>query len=109
MFYTYDQNNSGGYFIENENVREYLIIEADNVHEANSKMFDITEDYSEFCECCGARWDVIYGSDSEGKEEPMIYSTPVDEVEKEMFRNSCIIYYKNGDKRIVEFKESEDK
>jgi hypothetical protein len=103
MFYTYDQNNSGGYFIENDDVREYLIIEADSVSEANDKMYDITEDYSEFCECCGERWDEFWGE--EGKDEPMIYSTPVNEVEKGMFRNSCIIYYKNGDKKIVEFKE----
>lgn len=108
MFYTYDQNNSGGYFIENDDVREYLIIEADSVKEANSKMYNITEDYSNFCECCGLRWDILY-DDEDGKEEPMIYNTPVNEVEKGMFRHSCIVYYKNGDKKIIEFKEREDK
>jgi hypothetical protein len=35
----------------------------------------------------------------------MIDDTPVNDVVKEMFTNSCIIYYKNGDKKIVEFKE----
>lgn len=103
MFYTYDQNNSGGYFIENDDVREYLIIEADSVDEANDKMYDVTEDYSEFCTCCGARWSSFWGE--EGKEEPMIYDIPVNDVVKEMFTNSCIIYYKNGDKKIVEFKK----
>ena len=65
-YYTFNQNNSGGYFIINDYVAECLIIEAQNVDEAISKMQDITEDYSEYCDCCGERWGE-YICESEGK------------------------------------------
>lgn len=103
MFYTINQNNSGGYFIENDDVREYLIIEADSVDEANDKLYDITQDYSEYCSCCGKRWSNF--NEDNGSEEPMIRYIPVDKVEEGVFRHSCIIYYKNGDKRIVKFEK----
>lgn len=34
MFYTYRQNNSGGVFEVNDNVKHYVIIEADSAIEA---------------------------------------------------------------------------
>ena len=33
-FFTFNQNNSGGYFIINDDVAHYLIIEAQNAEEA---------------------------------------------------------------------------
>ena len=38
MFYTIDQNNSGGYFIRNEYVDEFVIVEADTPYEAVCKL-----------------------------------------------------------------------
>ena len=43
MFYTFDQNNSGGYFVTDDKhgVSEYVIIEADDSEAAISKLESI--------------------------------------------------------------------
>lgn len=61
MFYQFSQNNSWGSFIENDNVWEYVFIEAASSEEANDKAesigiyFDGCETESD-CECCWDRW-----------------------------------------------------
>lgn len=80
MFFTYNQNNSGGSFsFEDWKVTQYVIIEADNYQEANSLAEEIGLyfDGSGDCPCCGNRWHELY-SDDFGDEEPMIYGKPVD-------------------------------
>ena len=37
-FYVYRQNNSGGYFVEDENVGIHVIIESDTEEQANKKI-----------------------------------------------------------------------
>lgn len=37
MFYTYNQNNSGGFFKITKKIKHYVIIEADSAKEANKK------------------------------------------------------------------------
>lgn len=74
MFYTYSQNNSGGYF---KGPAEYMIIEADNAEEANTiaeehgLYFDLRGD----CACCGHRWRPV--DDEEGTVGPELYGRPV--------------------------------
>lgn len=70
-FFAFSQNNSGGYYIQNEEVNEFVIIEARNESEAISKLYEITEDYLEYCECCGPRWDSSIWGDG-GYEKPTI-------------------------------------
>jgi hypothetical protein len=96
-FYTFNQNNSGGYFIENDVVAHYLIVEASNAKEAVEKMQDITTNYSEYCSCCGERWS-SWLDDEDGTEEPMVFDTKIKEQEPEnkWFGNSTIIYYYDG-------------
>jgi len=96
-FFTESQNNSGGYFIRNEHVDHYVIVEATSVQEAKQKLAEITEDYSEFCGCCGERW-YPYWSESDGKDIPMIYGTPVEEY-RDMWQGGAIVYYYDGTKR----------
>jgi len=55
-WYTVNQNNSGGYFIENEDVHQYLSIQAETEDSAKEKFYSVISEYSEFCECCGERW-----------------------------------------------------
>lgn len=102
MFYTYTQNNSGGYFIQNNDVRQFVIVEADNAEQANLRANDIVEDYREYCQCCGERW-YINCSDEDGKEVAMIYDTPVTQQIRKMYIDSCIIYYANNTKEIIIF------
>lgn len=73
MYYTFSQNNSGGFF----RGPQYAIVKANSADEANEK----AESYGIYfdgvrkeidCECCGDRWYKVY--DDEGTEVPTIYS-----------------------------------
>ena len=63
MFYTYNQNNSGGSFDYNpdKGISHYVIIEANSIDEANciaeniGIYFNGVDDGSD-CDCCGDRW-----------------------------------------------------
>ncbi len=61
MFYEFDQNNSGGSFIVDDNVCHRLFIEANSEEEAIAKAEDlgcywngVTDGID--CPCCGDRW-----------------------------------------------------
>ena len=98
MFYTVRQNNSGGYFIQNDVVDEYLCVEANSVEEAEERIEKITEDYHEFCECCGMRWSYWFDEDS-GQEFPHdSYGEPFVDGETSIFskQGAAIIYYLDG-------------
>lgn len=96
MFYTINQNNSGGYIIDNEDVSNFVSVEANNFKEAEGKLRSITEDYSEFCECCGERWYIDLNND-DAEEIPMIYDIPYNqEVYKCWSSEHIIIYYLDG-------------
>lgn len=99
-FFTVSQNNSGGYFIENEDVGHYVIIEAENAKQAEEKLAEITEEYLEYCECCGERW-FTWWDDEDGKGEPMIYTETVAEY-RDMCGGNAIVYYYDGTKRKFE-------
>jgi hypothetical protein len=80
MFFTYNQNNSGGSFDvdASQGVSHYVIIEADdNVH-ADSRAEEIGLYFDGCssgcdCSCCGDRW---YRSWSDGSDTPMIFGKP---------------------------------
>jgi len=55
-WYTVSQNNSGGYFIQNDDVDQYVSVQASTKEEAEEKLEEITSSYSEYCNCCGERW-----------------------------------------------------
>jgi hypothetical protein len=77
MFFTFNQNNSGGRF---RGPAYYVIIEADTPTEANNiaenhgVYFDGCRDGTD-CECCGDRWYPVSAHD--GHPEPMIYGMAV--------------------------------
>lgn len=57
-FYYYSQNNSGGKFRVDENLANYLYVEADSAEAADRKAsgFGVYFDGYGDCECCGRRW-----------------------------------------------------
>jgi hypothetical protein len=60
-FFFYDQNNTGGSFDVDENVAEYVIIEAFDVEHANQRAQEIGIYFDGCakgldCDCCGDRW-----------------------------------------------------
>lgn len=77
MFYTYDQNNSGGsfHYDEDDGIANYVIIEADSADEANARAQRVGVYFDPYyridCNCCGTRWDEAY---DEGDTFPSIYS-----------------------------------
>lgn len=78
MFYTYRQNNSGGFF---RGPAKYVIIEAHNREMANSlaELHDVYFDGCEAgadCSCCGDRW---YRTYDKGTKSPEIYGKTIQE------------------------------
>ena len=103
-FYTFSQNNSGGNFIIDDDVAEYVIIEADNGDEA----LNIAENVGLYfngvlegkdCPCCGDRWSTCYSK----YDEPMIWGNKdlIAELKDTWSYKSDIIYYKNDKKTIL--------
>lgn len=114
MFYTYNQNNSGGSFVSNESVGQYVIVEADSSEEANELAERVPGLYFDGCDngmdcsCCGDRWYRQY-SDTDGEKEPKIYDKTIEEFKKDpgmfAFREQMDIhiYYKDGEHEQVTF------
>lgn len=89
-YYVYDQNNSGGFYITNDDVMSVVIVEADNFDEATETISKIVDDYSDFCCCCGQRWSIY---------DPRVYKTvSVPDVELE---GKALLYRKDGTKKII--------
>lgn len=108
-FYNFNQNNSGGYFVEDDNrgICEEIIIEALSAKEAIEKLKTIGETMDSFwsyCRCCGERWSTLI-DDEDGTIEPMICETPVDQVKKELFRSKCSVHYADGSFKNITFEQ----
>jgi hypothetical protein len=93
-FFTFGQNNSGGSFVTNDSVAEYVIVEADNADAANSIANDIGIYFNGVkdgidCDCCGDRWYRV--DDRDADQEPNIYGKhPAEQ------KYHCFVYYSTG-------------
>jgi hypothetical protein len=110
MFYTFNQNNSGGSFVRDESVCEYVVIEAESAEHANTLAqekagiyFDGVRNGSD-CGCCGDRWWKQW-DDEDGTEVPSVYGKPLTETQKGAYRTEAIVYYLDGRKEVVKFPE----
>lgn len=61
MFYLYRQNNTEGHYIENNIIGKCVIIEENDIEEANIKAVSIGIYFNGVCKgvdcsCCGDRW-----------------------------------------------------
>lgn len=107
MFYTYRQNNSYGVFDVNDDVKHYVIIEANSAKEADEKAeriglyFDGVKKGRD-CPCCGDRWNKADDPDFgiEGTKEPEIWGQSILKFFKErgwsLWKEEAIVYYKDG-------------
>lgn len=101
-FFSFDQNNSGGGFVVDNDVAHNVIIEAATADEANAKAEDIgiyfngCDDGSD-CPCCGDRWYPV--DESDGEDAPNIYGNDP-ELHDELFAEAgqpyCHVYYADG-------------
>ena len=94
-WFHFSQNNSGGYFIVNEQVAEDVYVQAENAQQAAARAAVIFEPYSEFCECCGERWS-FYVHDDDGYDEPTNYATPIMQVVAGRYRTQARLHHING-------------
>lgn len=101
-FYTFDQNNPGGSFDRDDDLAEYVIIEALNADDANSRAsavgiyFNGCEDEVD-CRCCGDRWSEVREKD--GHDTPMIYDKPASAYEPYIGDKGqifCVVHYMDG-------------
>lgn len=76
MFFAFRQNNSGGSFVVDDKVTQFVIIEAKDAKQANSIAesigiyFDGCEKDID-CSCCGDRW--YRTSDYAAEDKPLLY------------------------------------
>lgn len=119
MFFTYRKNNSYGVFDLDDNVKHYVIIEADSAKEADEKAesvglyFDGVEKGRD-CPCCGDRWrkadDPDFGI--EGTKEPEIWGQSVLKFFKErgesLWKEEAIVYYKSGKVKVIKEANNEN-
>lgn len=104
-FYTYRQNNSGGFFDE---PALYVIVEADDSEEADERALTVGVYFDGIaegldCECCGDRWD---RANNKGTESPEIYGKPAEQ-HNDMFRSKdCpnIVILRKGSTRLETIK-----
>lgn len=75
-WFEFDQNNSGGFYIENDVVGSRVFVQAPSAEEASNIAAELTEPYSEFCECCGERW-WIFKTEDDGYDVPTVYQKPI--------------------------------
>lgn len=57
-WYSWDQNNSGGYYIESDNFGHIVNIEAECQEDAIKHMKKLGAFELQWCECCGERFDI---------------------------------------------------
>lgn len=103
-WWCFHQNNSGGHFITNDTVAEYVFIQARNAAEALVKAEKIFEDHSEYCECCGERWS-YYVDEDDGKPTPEIYGQRIEVVEPGYFRREARLHHFDGHIQAYKFGE----
>lgn len=100
-FYTYRQTNSGGEFIVNEKLSQFVIIEANSHVEANAKAEEVGIYFNgcitgEDCSCCGDRWEELDEYDI-GTETPEIHGKkPSEYISYSPFNYEYRIHFVNG-------------
>lgn len=95
LWFHFHQNNSGGHFIQDENVDQHVFIEAPNRNEANEIASRIFKGRDQFCECCGPRWRFL-SEWAEGTTQPEVHGGPIWEA-----GGTCILHCHDG--QVVKF------
>lgn len=106
-FWTYDQNNSGGYFHVDPKagVSMYVIIEAATADQANAKAADLGMTNAGSCSCCGQRWNWMEEGWDQPDLKPLVYDMPpeefVEESKRDLFMGDeggpmIYVHYANG-------------
>jgi len=100
-FFHFDQNNSGGFLVEDDRVHCHVVIEAAHADEANVRAKQVGIYFNgcytgEDCDCCGDRWYPAW--QDQAKAVPSIYDTPVGEFKYKGYDRGAWVYYSDGRK-----------
>lgn len=93
-WFCFDQNNSGGSFVIDDNVAHTVFVQARNADEAVQKAEKFC-DNSDSCPCCGDRWS-FWVDDSDGHDEPQRYGEKLSEMKAGMFRSEIRLHHFDG-------------
>lgn len=94
LWFHFNQNNSGGYFVENENVCEDVYVQAHTAAEAIAKA-ETFMDNSDSCACCGDRWS-FWMDDRDGTVVPMRYGEPAEASAPDYFHCHYKLHFIDG-------------
>ncbi len=100
-WFRFGQNNSGGYFVVNENVCEEVLIQARSAAEALQRG-EAFFDNSDSCPCCGDRWS-DWIDDTDGTDEPRIHGEPLAAIEASSFRKQARLHHFDGRIETITF------
>lgn len=91
-WFCFRQNNSGGYFVTDENCAPVVFIQARNADEAIA-IGERFMDNSNSCPCCGDRWS-FWVEDDDGFDTPHMYGEPF--IPKSPFREEARLHHFDG-------------
>ncbi len=109
-FYTFRQNNSGGYWKNDQEkgIGHYVIVEAIDTGDATSRAekIGLYFDGEGDCSCCGNRWNDYLGDD-DGYNTPTIYSQPPEKMFEDSYYRDSLIYIHYFDGSFVQVKKED--
>ena len=101
LWFTFSQNNSGGSFTVDENVCEYVFVQAKSAKDAVLVAQNFC-DNSDSCSCCGDRWS-FYVEDNDGTTEPQVYGEPITMLAPSHYRKEARLHYFDGHVETYKF------
>lgn len=101
-WFRFAQNNSGGYWTENDDVQADVFVQAPNAEMARTIMRNIAKPYTEYCPCCGDRWSIEYVDDGDGIEVPSILGESILDGYERFLGGKAILHSWYGRKAIFD-------
>lgn len=92
-----DQNNSGGYFIDNEDVSVFVAVEGYDKTDAYNRFKTIIKPYSSWCPCCGERWFDMDFNEWPAPEDGLTIKNFVESENEEDY--NCVLHLLDGTKK----------
>lgn len=105
-FFCFTQNNSGGVFISDGDVAEFVVVEAADAADANRRAqavgvyFDGVRDGRD-CECCGDRFFPVFDG-SRGDEVPSVFGEPVESFKPFYGSQRVVVHFASGEKKVFD-------
>lgn len=104
---SFNQNNSGGYYIQNEDVSALVCIQGKSLAQIKRKAESLFSGNDSYCECCGERWGTWVDED-DMMDEPYYYNKPLkDSFDTYDNGSYATLHFHNGEVRYVKKHEGD--